>query len=70
MHGPLNVKLQAMYVLITDWTSTKDTDRHQDQKAVHPANQHHMSLLHPPFLHSEQVMYSSTQQVQDLVTHT
>jgi len=25
--------------------------------------------LHPPFLHFAQVMYSSTQQVQDLVTH-
>jgi len=42
--------LQAQYVLITDRLSTKDTDRHQDQKAVCPANQCHVSFLHPPFL--------------------
>jgi len=42
--------LQALYVLITDCLSTKDTDRPQDQQAVRPANQSHVSFLYPPFL--------------------
>jgi hypothetical protein len=36
--------LQALHVLTTDCLSIKDTDRHQDQKAVCPANQCHLSF--------------------------
>ena len=61
--------LQALYLLITDCPWMKDTDRHQDQKAVRPANRRHMSILQPTFLHFVQVMYSTTQQVHDLGTH-